>query len=480
MKPKWLIVLLPLILLSCKKENDNLPAVTARALTVKQSVTIDSISVNVNVDDDKPGYKVSPVFEGFSYETALLVQDTDYLNANNNVLLQLYKNLGIGVLRIGGNSSDEMDWAGNAKNPGKNVVTTAQVDRLAAFTKASGWPVIFGLNLANKNVSQAVDEASYVYNKLGSNLLSLQNGNEPDFFYKGLRPKSYDYADYSNDWISYFLPIKKQLHNVAFSGPDVTPFNSGWINDFVTQHARGISMVDGHYYVTGPASRADITYNDILTDNKKLGQYLINLDAISTQYSKPYRISECNSIFGQGKPGVSDAFASALWALDFMWKVAENNGQGVNFHGGNTSYYYSPIVHPDGKYLAQPEYYAMLAFKFGAVGQTIVPATLSSSQHNVSVHAAVNRKNYSVTLINKEVNNIAYFHIHFNRAVKNVLINRLIAPSVTSDRNSVSFAAAQVNADGTFKPASTETYRVNYNSITVKLAPASAAVIATN
>ncbi len=54
------------------------------------------------------------------------------------------------------------------------------------------------------------------------------------------------------------------------------------------------------------------------------------------------RITECASYSTGGTPGVSDAYGAALWSLDFMFTVALNGGQGVNFHGGGRSPY-SPL-----------------------------------------------------------------------------------------------------------------------------------------
>jgi hypothetical protein len=47
-----------------------------------------------------------------------------------------------------------------------------------------------------------------------------------------------------------------------------------------------------------------------------------------------FRMTEGNSCFGGGKPGVSDALASALWAMDYMLYVASKGYVGVNLHGG--------------------------------------------------------------------------------------------------------------------------------------------------
>src|SRR5436189_877903 len=44
-----------------------------------------------------------------------------------------------------------------------------------------------------------------------------------------------------------------------------------------------------------------------------------------------YRLTESNDYLG-GVPGASDAFASALWALDHLHWWAAHGAAGVNFH----------------------------------------------------------------------------------------------------------------------------------------------------
>jgi hypothetical protein len=46
------------------------------------------------------------------------------------------------------------------------------------------------------------------------------------------------------------------------------------------------------------------------------------------------RMTEGNTCYRGGKPGVSDAFAAALWAADYCLLLANNDYSGVNLHGG--------------------------------------------------------------------------------------------------------------------------------------------------
>ncbi len=465
-----LSILIATTVLACKRENFE-----ASALAVNQTVPI-----TVTVNQNQKSYHISSTFEGLSYETGLLTESPDFLNENNAVLIQLIKNLGPGILRIGGNRSDEINWIGNSETADTtiNTLTKADIDRLSAFAKAIKWQVIFGLNLGNNDAAAAADEASYVSNSLQDNLYALQSGNEPDVFNLRLRPKTYNYDQFQKDWINYFYNVKKQTPRVRFAGPDVDPFDPDWLNSFAANEHNNVRLIDGHYYNTGPASNPSITYHNILKPNLKLDGYLLQLNNISSKYHLPYRISECNSVFGGGKPGVSDVFASALWALDFMWTVAENNGQGVNFHGGTPFFVYTPITVDNGVVIARPEYYAMLAFK-DAVGGAIIPATIIDPRdyNNCSAYACANSDNsYSITLINKEDKKDFSFTMQLSKTAASIKVARLTAPTITS-ATGVTFDGTSVNTDGTFTPETTEQRVINGKIFTVNVPAGSAAVI---
>ena len=63
-----------------------------------------------------------------------------------------------------------------------------------------------------------------------------------------------------------------------------------------------------------------------------------------TRHPEGYRCSECNSFYNGGAPGVSDAYGTALWAIDFLFTNAGYGSSGVNFHGGGDGTGYTPIA----------------------------------------------------------------------------------------------------------------------------------------
>jgi len=470
MNKKWLAIILAITLTGCNKGNLELaPPVGA------------TVPITVKVNENNPGYPISSIFEGLSYETGLFGENADFLNENNASYIQLIKNLGKGILRIGGNTSDEIQWTNmprTAATPA-NSLTTTDVDHLAALSEKIGWPVIFGLNLGKYNVDAAASEASYLGKSFKNHLCILQFGNEPDVFKFSKRPISYNFSDYKKEWDTYFTATKKAMPGVKFSGPDVDPFDPFWVNSFAINEHGNVHLIDSHYYAAGPASDPSITYRNILTTDLKLDNYLIQMQNISVKYRLPYRISECNNVFGGGKPGVSDTFASALWALDFMWSVAENNGQGVNFHGGTPHFAYSPITMDNGQVIAKPEYYAMLAFKYANSNGRVIPASIFNPRDydNCSTYACLNEDNSrTVTLINKDDSRNFVFTVQLQKTAQSIAIYRLLAPTITSTTGTI-FAGSAVNSDGTFAPSTIEEKTINSKTFTVTVPAGSAAVV---
>ena len=72
----------------------------------------------------------------------------------------------------------------------------------------------------------------------------------------------------------------------------------------------------------------------------------LNSTSIAQTYNKPFLMFETNTASCGGFPGVSDAFAASLWALDYALEMAYSNFSMGLFHTGgqNDSYNVSNIT----------------------------------------------------------------------------------------------------------------------------------------
>lgn len=453
---------------ACKKEKHDvdLPPLTGKGTPVE-----------VTVDPGKAQYSVPDNFLGFSYETEMLTKNPQVLNSNNAVLIQLYKNLGPGILRIGGDSSDEIAWMDGDRSGSTpdQTLTHTEINKLADFSKAAGWKVMLSLNFGTFDTGSSTKEAVYADQALGSNLAALQIGNEPDVYaaYSHLRQPTWMYNDYDKEWRQYFAAIRQALPNSQFVGPDAS-YNTDWFTSFAGSLNGDVSQLTMHYYRTGPASSPLIDYQSMLDPDFKLPNIFTVTSLASSQYHLPYRITESNSVYGSGKPGVSDVFASSLWALDFLWQLAANRGGGVNFHNVMGSSY-SAVDY--ATMAPKPEYYSMLAFRYAAKNGSMIPVTLdNSSGYKISAYATVKPdQSVVLTLVNKDTAPFS-FTVQSGQLINSAQIARLSAPSITSTTG-ITLGSGAVNADGTFSLTASENQTVNAKRFLVELPALSAAVV---
>lgn len=478
MRKVLFVVTAVILLYSCSKGGSTSTPTPPPPPPPPPIVVKDSI-VNVTVDQTHSSYIIPTAFQGFSYETGTLSSYPNYLNSSNTVLLQLMKNLGSGIIRLGGNSSDAITWTGTARNVSTpaNSITTTEVDNLSGFSKALGWQVLFGLNMGVYDTAKAANEAVYVTNSLQNNLLALQFGNEPDGYHSWnpVRPSTYGEANFESEWNNYFTAVRNRIPTAPLAGPDVA-YLSSWVASFASNEKKNINLLTSHYYQNGPSGAPGINISWLFTPIPQYTNYFNVINGASITSGLPWRITECNSINGGGQAGVSDVFASALWGLDFMWNVAENGGSGVNFHGG-TGGAYSPIVNSGGVAIPKPLYYAFLAFKYGAIGGAVLPTALGVSKYGVSAHACNLNGSPAITLINKETTQGITFNIQVSNKYSTIHVARLSAPSINS-LTSISFCNNVVSPNGAFVVGSTEDYNIgSTNTFSVTLPAASAAVI---
>lgn len=161
--------------------------------------------------------------------------------------------------------------------------------------------------------------------------------------------------------------MRAKVPHAPFAGPDTEGKVETWVKGFV-EHTKGdAALLTSHFYGMGPASDPGMTAERLLRKvNPELEAQIAGLrEARTLSGGTPYRMDEGNSCFGGGRPGVSDAYASALWAADYMLYAASEGFSGVNLHGGGVGVY-TPIESSDrSAAMPRPVYYGMqLAQRF--------------------------------------------------------------------------------------------------------------------
>ena len=144
---------------------------------------------------------------------------------------------------------------------------------------------------------------------------------------------------------------------------------------------------------------------------------------------------ETASFSGGGRLGVRDTFAAALWALDYLFVLAEHGCAGVNMETGVNHLgwisHYTPISDDlHGNYGAAPEYYGLLAFAHAAKGE-LIAAACEAGGINCTAYATRLNGRVCVAVINKDQSQDADIAIR-GVAAKRAQVMRLTGPSLTA------------------------------------------------
>ncbi len=438
-------------------------------------------AVRIQVDRSRQLGAIPPDFMGLGYEISSVADGP--LSAQNGRYVNLVRRLSQrGVIRIGGNTSDYSSFATNGSAvsaPKGTVVNEENLRALGTFLDATGWNLIWGLNLGSGTLENAAAEARAVAAIAKDKLLAFEIGNEPDLFGHGAahRPRTYGYEDYLREYRTYKAAIRRELPNAPFAGPDAASATD-WVTRFASDEGNDLKLLTHHYYreCASPTS----TLERLLHPDPKLTPELEKLKAASVASGVPYRICETNSLCGGGKPGVSDTFGAALWALDFMLSLAWAGAAGVNIETGMNQLgwisWYSPIGDDrHGAYSSKPEYYAMLAFAQAIRGQRLA-LDLENGGVNLTAYATGDETGMRVAVVNKDAAANARVTVMCGRQMRRGNLIRLTGPSLES-KGGVELSGATARADGEWHPKATEPAREKKHECQIRVPAASAAIL---
>jgi hypothetical protein len=153
-------------------------------------------AVLLRVNDQKDFGEIAPDFLGLGYEISSVARP-GLLSAKNLAYLQFVRGLGTqGVIRVGGNTSDYAHYSKDGpavSSPRNTVIDESAIRDLADFLDATGWKLLWGLNLGSGPIENSIREAQAVVAAAKDKLLAMEIGNEPDLFGGGVahRPKGY-------------------------------------------------------------------------------------------------------------------------------------------------------------------------------------------------------------------------------------------------------------------------------------------------
>jgi hypothetical protein len=410
--------------------------------------------VTITIDSGRPGPAVPDDFTGLSFERGPLTPGnagvTGYLfSPANTSLVTLFGNLGLRNLRVGGGTVDQQIPAGTGRDGFTGI------DNLFEFAAAAGAKVIYTLRLLNPAADSAGDlkpvhaqAAGYIWRRYRENLASFAVGNEPDWHafhsYPGhqLDPEIFEeipgvpgsaYRSYLASWRAHADAIAGAAPGAPLSGPDTGDYTTqtyspspdggvSWTERLARDERDSgrIAHITQHHYVGADPGRttAQQAISNMLSPEWVTGVAIGTQPAGTTYIPYPwlyasnlapvaaaglaYRFTEANDYL-VGVPGASDAFASALWALDYMHWWAAHGAAGVNFH--NKQWLYTDTIVPDPAggdgYAITPKGYAIKAFALGSAGRVKPVLTGNPGGINLTAYCIGGADEDHVTIINK-------------------------------------------------------------------------------
>ncbi len=441
----------------------------SQASTIKADVKIQNPATKITLDS---------TFAGLSYNK--LIIPTGLFHAKNVAFVTICERLGPTLLRMSAEDTGAINWVPTGRGGTPGQLSRTDIDHLSGFLQETDWKILYGINLGRNTVGSAADEAEYVSKVLGDHLYGFEIGNEPENFASlGVRPATYSYLDYRTEWEAYAKAILARVPNAVLTG--AASANMKFINPFSTGQSSLASLLTLHYY-RGRGLDPSSTLAELIAPNPALDTRLATMRALALNgpMSRGYRVAECNSFSDSGVPGASDAFGSALWAIDFLFQLAQDQSTGANFHGGgDLAGGYTPIADDNlGKVVyVNPLFYGIQLFSMMAHGvlmDTVVTAPIST----FSAYAVSNPTTSSVVLNNKDTADTVAATVVFGRQVQSVSTYLLTAPSLASTSR-VTFGGVPINSNGSWSPESKTVLSVLGHNVTVTVPPGSAMLIQT-
>jgi Glycosyl hydrolase family 79 C-terminal beta domain len=262
------------------------------------------------------------------------------------------------ILRIGGDSADHAFYSREWRRMPSWAyeLTPGYLSRLKALVERDRVKLIVDLNLVTDSPVTAAAWARAAETSLPKgSIIGFEIGNEPDLYSRRhwvatvaaspfearLFPLELTPETYVQDFAAYAHVLGENSPDIPLVGPAVAhprvslPFISALIADQRPE----LGMVTGHLYpysacVKQP-NRPDYPTVPRLLSGKATSAFDTDVtSAAATAHAAglEFRLTEFNSVTCGGKPGVSDTFATALWAPDALFTAMRAGVDGANLH----------------------------------------------------------------------------------------------------------------------------------------------------
>lgn len=441
-----------------------------------------SSGLTITVNPRQAGNHLLPGFVGLSFGAATVAAD----NYASTDLGGYLRTLGHdGVIRIGGNSGDGTFWTSTGQAPPSwatsGVITPLKLQHLAAITRPAGWKVILAVNLKHPDAARAADEATYAKQIFGDSLLAIEIGNEPNFYYS-------DPAAYYADFETYAAAIHAAVPGISLNGPDAETNHSSWLGGFAAADAANpdVAAVTDHTYPTSACGGSTTTIPALLgTGSVQYEQ--ANAQALlsaAAQLHAKAEMTETNTTVCAGEAGVSDVFASALWALYYNLMLAQDGVVNAEFMGGTTSTGacdpYTPLCPTTGDLAPRPVYYGLLATELVGTGRFVSVSNPDSADMRAYALTHGNRMAVMLDNVQDPASNgptTVTLNLGADFCTGRLAALTTSSPAGLAATTDITLGGQQVGAHGAFGQPQSTAVSVHGRTATVTIPAGSAAII---
>jgi Glycosyl hydrolase family 79 C-terminal beta domain len=310
------------------------------------------------------------------------------------------------ILRIGGDSADHSFWSPRArKMPGwAFALTPGYLGRLRALVQRDRVKLIVDLNLLTDTPFTAAAWARAAETSLPhGSIAGFEVGNEPDLYERRYwvdmiarsplvtRPMPLEVtpATYVQDFAAYARVLGESAPDIPLVGPAVAHTRVGlpFVSALIQDQRPELGMVTGHLYpyskcLKNPKSSGYPTVARVLSRQatSAFSTDVASVVALAHHAGLKFRLTEFNSVTCGGKAGVSNAFATALWAPDALFTAMRAGVDGANLHVRENTVNAAFTVDRRGLH-PRPLLYGLLMFA----------RTLGPQAHLVRLHLAAAR-----------------------------------------------------------------------------------------
>jgi hypothetical protein len=259
------------------------------------------------------------------------------------------------IVRIGGDSADRTFWSPVHELPEWAFeLTPAWLREVGTLVRRSGARLILDLNLVTATPVIAARWAEAAEASLPRHsILGFEIGNEPDIYSRSLwqasiadggagpvLPEQITAHSYARAFDAYSKALSRAAPAVPLLGPALAEprLNVDWVSRLLAGPHPGLRAITVHRYpYSACVPRSTSSYPTIarvLSEQATAGMARSVAGAVRAAHRArlPLRLSELNSVTCGGVRGVSNTFATALWAPDALFEFLRAGVSAVSVH----------------------------------------------------------------------------------------------------------------------------------------------------